>query len=367
MCATAVHNPGKIKYIATKDLSFDSENPRFYRLNDPGSVESVIEEMLDDESAQDLMLSIGQKGYFEGEPLLVARATDGRMIVVEGNRRLAATKLLNRELEPPKRRRASIEIIRNEAVVTPPTELPCIEYPQRKDVLRYLGYRHITGVKEWDSLSKAKYLAQLRDDFYKDEARAQQLKSLANDIGSKPSYVGKLLTALSLYIRAEEEKFFGLPVRPDDIEFSYLTTALNYNPIIQWLGLENGTDIDMPKLNGDNLQRAFAWMFAKDQQGRTILGESRYLSEMASIVQSEAAIKVLEETGRLAEAYLYTDGPQAALQKVMEEANLKLRTIWNMLPTTRPLSKAHLGMAQSLSDDARDIRNYIRDKMDDEG
>ncbi len=363
---TELHNPGKIKYIATEELHFDPDNPRFYRLNDPSSVPAVIEEMLADEGVQDLMLSIGQKGYFEGEPLLVTEAPDGRLIVVEGNRRLAATKLLNRELEPPRRRHKSVEVIRNEASVEAPTELPCIEYPSRKEVLRYLGYRHITGVKEWDSLSKAKYLAQLRDDFYEGFPKAQQLKGLANDIGSTPAYVGKLLTALALYNHAEDRKFFGLPIRREEIEFSYLTTALLYNQIIEWLGLESGTDIEMLALNEGNLQRAFSWMFAKDQQNRTILGESRNLREMACIVGSPDAIKVLESTGKMAEAYLYTDGPQSALEKAMKEAKEKLETIWSMLPRTRPLTEDHGAMSQNLFEVTKDIRNYVREKMDEE-
>lgn len=357
---------GKIEYYATEDLSFDPENPRFYRLNDPSSESAVIEEMLDDEGVQDLMLSIGEKGYFEGEPLLVAKDDTGALIVIEGNRRLAATKLLNGDIEPPKRRKASVQLIRDEARVTPPDELPCIVYPNRKDVLRYLGYRHITGVKQWDSLSKAKYIAQLRDDFYPDLPQARQLKALANDIGSKPAYVGKLLTALALYTQAENKKFYKIGVRPEDIEFSYLTTALNYNPIIEWLGLESGSDIGMQQLDEEHLKLAFAWMFAKDQNGRTVLGESRNLRELACIVESEDAIQVLIDTNRIDEAFLYTDGPQAALQRAMEDAQGKLLTIWNMLPKTRPLTEDHSAMAQTLFEDARDIRNYIREKTDEE-
>ncbi len=356
---------GKIVYIDTEDLAFDPDNPRFYRLNDASSISAVIDEMLDDEGVQDLMLSIGEKDYFEGEPLLVATHSDGSMIVVEGNRRLAATKLLNGEITPPKRRMKSVESLRSEATYKP-TSLPCIQYDNRKDVLRYLGYRHITGVKQWDSLSKAKYLAQLRDEFYPNEELKRQLKVLANDIGSKPAYVGRLLTALELYTRAENKKFFKLGIRNEDIEFSYLTTAITYNPILEWLGLESGEDIEMPSLNEGNLERAFAWMFVKDQNGRTILGESRNLKEMACIVSSPDAIKVLEETGKISEAFLYTDGPQSALQRAMDDAKSKLSTIWGMLPKTRPLSDDHFGMAQSLFEDSKDIRNYIREKMDEE-
>ncbi|MGL4605381.1 MAG: ParB N-terminal domain-containing protein [Iodobacter sp.] len=363
---TATSNEfGKIRKVPTSDLYFDPENPRFFRLNDPSSIPAVIEEMLDDEGAQDLMLSIGQKGYFEGEPLLVAKDDKGNLVVIEGNRRLAATKLLNKDLEPPARRKNSIDQIRSEADHKP-LELPCIEYATRKEILRYLGYRHITGVKEWDSLSKAKYLAQLRDEFYLAQSKKDQLKGLANDIGSKPAYVGKLLTALSLYIAAENDKFFDLPIRNDDIEFSYLTTALNYNPIIEWLGLDSGVDIDMPNLQTENLKRAFSWMFAKDQQGRTILGESRNLSDLASIVQSNDAVKVLEMTGNISEAYLYTDGPQEALIRAMESAREKLLVIWHMLPKARPLTEDHLAISQSIFEETKDIRNYIREKMDGE-
>jgi hypothetical protein len=312
------------------------------------------------------MLSIGQKGYFEGEPLLIAADGSGKWLVVEGNRRLAATKLLNGEINPPKRRNASVKLIREEAQHEPPTELPCIVYPTRREVLRYLGYRHITGIKQWDSLSKARYLAQLRDEFYPDLEKPMQLKALANDIGSKPDYVGKLLTALSLYQHAEESKFFDLPIRAEDVEFSYLTTALNYKPIAAWLGLESPTDIEMPDLKADNLGSAFSWMFAKDQQGRTILGESRNLKELACIVESVDAIHVLKDTGRLSEAFLYTDGPQAALKTAMEQADERIRVIWNMLQKTRPFSEAHADMAEVLYERIRDVRKYIREKREEE-
>lgn len=357
--------PQKIKFIPTSELHFDPENPRFYRLNDT-SVEAVIEEMLDDEGVQELMLSIGQKGYFEGEPLLISADKNGKWIVVEGNRRLAATKLLNGEFSPPKRRSASVNLIRKEGQHTPPTELPCIVYSTRREVLQYLGYRHITGIKQWDSLSKARYLAQLRDEFYPDLEKAKQLKALANDIGSKPDYVGKLLTALSCYQHAEDNKFFDLPVRPEDIEFSLLTTALSYKQIYTWLGLENSTDIEMSNLNADNLESAFAWMFAKDRQGRTILGESRNLKELACIVESGDAIQVLKDTGRLSEAFLYTDGPQAALQTALEQADERIRVIWNMLPKTRPFSETHADVADVLFNSIRDVRKYIKEKLEEE-
>ena len=353
----------KVRHIATAELTFDPDNPRFYRLNDKHSVATVIEEMLDDEGVQDLMLSIGQKGYFEGEPLLV---TDegGNIVVVEGNRRLAAVKLLNGEIAPPTRRRASVAQIRSEAIEVPPATLPCIVYHSRREVKRYLGYRHITGIREWDALSKAKYLADIRQDFYPDLPHEAQMIALAKDIGSRRDYVAQLLTALGLYIHAEDAKFFELPMSDKDVEFSYLTTALNYSKITSWLGLASRTDIDMPGLDLINLKRTFAWLFAKDQQGRTIIGESRNLDKLAEIVSSPEAVDILEDTGRLGEAYLYSEGPQAALIKALDQAQERVQTAWNMLPKTNPLTAQHLDLSEKLADDARAIRNYLREKLE---
>lgn len=355
----------EVGMIETSLLDFDPENPRFYRLNNQHDVTVVVEEMLDDESVQDLMLSIGQKGYFPGEPLLVVGKPDGRFIVVEGNRRLAAVKLLNGQLVPPAKRANSVKDIRAEAEVQPPKELPCLTYSQRRDVLRYLGYRHITGIREWDSLSKAKYLAELRQEFYSKQEFSVQMRSLAKDIGSRTDYVAQLLTALKLYEKAESNNFFGLPVSAKDVEFSYLTTALNYKNIYEWLGLTGRIDTEMPGLNPDNLKLAFAWMFAKDQQGRTILGESRNLDKLAAVVASDSAIHVLIDTKRLADAYLYTDGPESALQQAFDQANERVSVVWNMLPKTESLTKLHLSQSEKLAEDARAIRNFVREKLED--
>lgn len=349
--------------IATTSLDFDPENPRFYRLNTLGT--NIVEEMLEHEGVQDLMLSIGQKGYFPGEPLLVTQQ-DGKFIVVEGNRRLAAVKLLNGEIPLPPRRKSSLTEIIHNAQETPPEELPCFVYKDRKDILRYLGYRHITGIKEWDALSKAKYLSQLRTDFYADLVAEEQMKALARDIGSRSDYVAQLLTALSLYIKAEESRFYDLPMLPDrDIEFSLITTALSYSNICSWLGLKDRKDIEMPGLDEGNLKRLFAWMFVKDQQGNTILGESRNLKEMAAVVARPEAVKVLEETKKLAEAYLYTDGPEEALNNALSEAADRISVVWNMLPKTRPWTSEHFEKAKEMFDNVKLIRNFLQEKLDD--
>lgn len=364
-----MQQPKEIRKINTSDLHFDPENPRFYRLGAGEMPEnSIIEEMIDDEGLLDLMRSIGEQGYFQGEPLLVVEE-GGRSIVIEGNRRLAAVKLLKGEIRPPQRRVNSVGQVIREINVTPEETLPCIIYPTRKEVLRYLGYRHITGIKEWDSLSKARYLSKVRNEFYLGMdppiPESEQMIRLAKDIGSRSDYVAQLLAALKLYERAESEEFFRLKITQNDVEFSYLTTALSYNNITDWLGLEDRKDITQSSLTSPHLKELFAWMFVQDQQGRTILGESRRLKELAAVIGSESALAALRRDGDLSIAYLYSEGPNEALNNALENAIKHAATAWNLVLSTTEISGSHEGLADQLFSHARSIRNHIRSGRED--
>jgi len=131
-----------------------------------------------------------------------------KFFVIEGNCRLAACKLLQNPSFIERRRR-SIEDAADSADFKP-TELPCVVYTTRREVLGYLGYRHVTGVHAWDALQKARYLAQLREVMIESGVGdGDLLKRLAKDIGSRSDYVAKLLTGLKLYENIVEADFFG--------------------------------------------------------------------------------------------------------------------------------------------------------------
>lgn len=353
----------KIEWIASNQLDFDPKNPRFFRLRGDSSDEKVISEMLDDEGVQDLMSSIGQQGYFPGEPLLVAPGADGRYIVVEGNRRLAAVKLLNGQLQAPRRKARSVSIIVGEAKFTP-TDLPCIVYESRDLVLRYLGYRHITGIKEWDALSKARYLADLKDTFYADLPEDDQLRTIAKEIGSRADAVGKLLTGLALFDAAEDHKFFKKNnLSPEVVDFSYITTAIAYKNISSWLGLEDGPNGSADNVSIDKLNNLFYWMYVPQQNGRTVVGETRRLKELAAVVHSEDGLRVLLESGNLNDAYLYTDGPQEALSAALRSADAKLRLVWDTLLKSSP-TEEHKDASDEVARRARKIYEQICSSLD---
>ena len=67
-----------ISYIDINSLKFDSENPRLPVKRRNASEKSIIEWMLLDAGLLELISSIGQNGFFHGEPLLVEKVSRER-------------------------------------------------------------------------------------------------------------------------------------------------------------------------------------------------------------------------------------------------------------------------------------------------
>ena len=84
-----------------------------------------------------------------------------------------------------------------------------------------------------------------------------------------------------------------------------------------------------------------------------------------SRTSSQTAIKKLEDNLNLDEAYLYTDGPQAALQKALAQATEKVAVVWQMIGTTKPLTGDHLIAAEALFEGSKDVRNFLKNKIED--
>ncbi|MGJ4749115.1 ParB N-terminal domain-containing protein, partial [Leptospira sp. SA-E8] len=91
---TIVRNaPAKSELLPVARLQFDQNNPRFPPKVAQGPVEDLMQRFVRDERLLEVIESIGNHGFFPGEPLLVVPENGNKYRVVEGNRRLAALKL----------------------------------------------------------------------------------------------------------------------------------------------------------------------------------------------------------------------------------------------------------------------------------
>ena len=308
------------KNIELSKLKFDAQNPRLpVRLQGIDDDIKVIDYMVKYGNIVELMLSIAETGYSDAEPLLVVARSDGNYTVVEGNRRLAALKLLSN----PELTKVRVQVIRD-AVSTAnyiPVEIPCILYSQRDDVLDYLGYRHITGVKDWGALEKARYLDQLYQIHIQNTPQEKIYAKLAKMIGSRADYVSKLHTALKLYDKANDNAYYGADIKEEDISFSWITTALGYTGIVSFLGLTS-LDASLSGLDEENYKKLFTWLFHPD---KTVIKESRQLSDLAKITEVSCAVEKLEKGSSIDEALLYTSAPSDAFIEMLKKAKQQLK------------------------------------------
>jgi hypothetical protein len=311
-----------IRFEPIENLLFDPQNPRLPKSVAGENEQSVLTWMLRDATILELMGSIGEKDYFPGEPLLIVKTKKRGFYVVEGNRRLCAVKLLSNPRLAPVRKNAVQQLCNT--VKFKPKEIPVLEFNDRNEILDYLGYRHITGVKEWGPLAKARYLDQLRKRTGV-KSPAEQHKILAKTIGSTPSYVARLLTGLRLYEKIADEDFFDIETLDEDsINFSILTTALSYSNLVEFLGLKSNDNPTLKGINKNRLKEFTSWLFQRDQQKQTKLGESRNLKRLNVVVKHEEALTAFKNGYSLQEAELLTEAPTVIFKTAILAARKKL-------------------------------------------
>lgn len=305
--------------IQIDKLLFDPENPRL-----PKSMQGITDEktvvnyLVTNGNITELMLSIVETGYSESEPLLVV-PKDDKFIVVEGNRRLAALKVLSTPTLSDVRANSIHEIISRADAV--PTEIPCIIYSSRDDILDYLGYRHITGVKDWGAFEKARYLDQLFIRHQNEGTSQEVYNQIAHMIGSKSNYVKKLHISLKLYDFAENNSYYGLDIDEDDKRFSWLTLALGNTSISSYIGLPSPLTGDISALNEDHFRKFFCWLYSKNP---VVVKESRNISDLAIVIACPAALEQLENGTSLDECLLYTSEPNDRFLKMLSNAKQQL-------------------------------------------
>lgn len=88
----------EVEWLPTDSLLFDPLNPRLREEvgvedADTDTQQGILLGLWRDFAVDEVALSIAANGYFPHEPLFVAREAQG-LVVIEGNRRLAAVKLL---------------------------------------------------------------------------------------------------------------------------------------------------------------------------------------------------------------------------------------------------------------------------------
>lgn len=294
-----------IKDIPLESLKLDMYNTRLPKSKQGKDESAVIEYLVSESATEELMIAIGENGFFAGELLLVSEEDNGNYLVIEGNRRLTAVKLLNDPNLTTVKKISVREIAQNAKFK--PSALPCLVFSEKNLILKYLGFRHITGIKSWRLLEKARYLSDLKQNEYGTISFLESCKEIAKAIGSRSDYVKRLLIGFELYKIVEDEKFYFIDNLNDTKFFlNYFTDSLSRDNIRNFLGVDLNSNTPLQDINNANLKKITHWWFEKTQGKSRVLGDSAGLGLLDTVVGHTIAFKAFENGATIYEAYELT-------------------------------------------------------------
>ncbi len=372
--------PAQIEKVDIDKLQFDPENPRLPTRVTSTNDSEVLDFMIHKANIAELMGSISEQGFFPGEPLLVVPSITeiDAYFVVEGNRRLAAIKLLLHPERAPSKRK-TIEGISNgttDEIKSQIKKLPVLIFEHRDHILEYLGYRHITGIQTWGPLAKAKYLEQLTKKKQREMSQSSLFPDLAIDnlkqldatiakeIGSRADYVGQMLAGLAVYENIKHQNFFDIAdLDEESLEFAVLYTALGYTNISHFVGMEDRRDRELRGLDLDNLRYLTTWMFQRDDTGSTILGESRNLEKLSHVVGDPEACRLLKNGSSLEAAHTQSKGPKVSFLASLQQTNRSLSEAWNQFSYVQNVGEDEQQLIREIVRVAVKLRGSIEDAI----
>lgn len=147
------------KEIKLNELYLDEKNPRFIVPPNP-SQQSIVDYLIENEEVEQLASDIAKSGgLYAGERVIVTEE-NGRWIVLEGNRRICACKILMNPNLLSDRKIASIDkmaLLMNNDLKQNLSIINVDVVRNRLEAQSSLAAKHIDGIKRWSTISKHKF------------------------------------------------------------------------------------------------------------------------------------------------------------------------------------------------------------------
>jgi hypothetical protein len=287
----------RIEYESVENLLLDPTNPRLGRnVASPKLQQDKVLDIMSDWTLDELAQSFLASGFWPQEALIVVKEKlYGKMclVVVEGNRRLAALKNLKKAVDGIAASSNWASLISGKSVPkTLFTDVPYIQVDSRKDVAAYLGFRHVTGIKEWNPAEKAEFIAKLIDD------DSLSYEEVSKKIGSKAPTVRQHYISFRLLLQMEQQD--DVSVEAVEQKFSVLYLSLRTQGVQKYLHIDiqappNKAKSPVPKVHLENLVNFSRWLFG-DDKNPPLFTDSRNVDTFGKILENEAAVEYLERT-----------------------------------------------------------------------
>jgi hypothetical protein len=358
---------GEINRLPIALLDLDPENPRFAGVLGKSPTQSHITDYIADTvGLKDLLSSMSHSGYYLSVPL-IGVPEDGRVTIVEGNRRLAAALILLND------KRAGSQIARAKSYPLQKLAkdnldpLPVLIVKNRTEVLPYLGIAHIVGNKTWDSHAKAAWAVKVLDENLYEGG----LRQIAEEIGDTNRTLERMVEAYRLVNQLVESGRFdpsaslrkGRGSAP--YPFSWVYTALSFVSVRDYLSLAGDRDPasrnPVPSEKLDEAAELLMWMFGDQRKGEAPrLNDSREIQDLAAAVTNPLQVSHMRRGMSVAES---KEEVRPAVQRLTDgllAAEESLKTVLGVLATVlNTLRQEELESIHNAARRVRDLATHI--------
>ena len=294
----------ELQYATLDELYLDPKNPRLGRhyANEYSSQEEILE-MMNNWVLDELAISyVESGGFWTYEALLVVKEVlddEQRLVVVEGNRRLAALIYLRRAVNGEQVSQEWYSLVKNFNVPDGFfeklfSEIPYILVDTRQEIEAFLGFRHVTGIKQWPSEQKAQYIARLIDE------QEMSYEEVMRKIGSRTSTVQQHYISYRLLLQMENE-LENFSIEDAKGRFSVMYLSLRTQGVQKYLHVDIFADPPdaqrpVPKEHLDALANFARWLFGSKQHNQDpLFNDSRRVNEFSQILASPEAVEYLKD------------------------------------------------------------------------
>jgi hypothetical protein len=225
----------KRKEINLPMLLLDDENPRLSPRAEPRTQREIAAELVAHDDVYEIAKNIVTHGYFPNEDPIVVYE-NGEPVVVEGNRRVAACKLIYEPafIDPPASAKFdALKKIANPKLIKKPT---CLIAPSRIAALPLIAARHTENqIQRWKPLMQAAFYVHRMIDGETAEDAAKRFNITPGELAQSIRMYRMYEVVCALGFSPEE----GLKVKnPRTFPISTLERLYNMPVIRNWLGFE---------------------------------------------------------------------------------------------------------------------------------
>jgi hypothetical protein len=318
----------QIDFAQIDQLLLDSQNPRLTPDLQGATQDKLLQYIEARYEPVVVGRSVAKHGFFISEPLIVIPATSGtrsrrkKYIVVEGNRRLVALKLLT---DPKARALVDdeewAELSRQTSL--PERGIPIVVAEDREQVAPIIGYRHIAGIQQWDPYPKARFITHFID------VERLGFSEVAELVGEDESDVRASYRNHGILEQARD--VFKLDTDRVERDFGVFDRAV-VGAIREFIGAPTPAGVrpreyplaeDGPTKR--NLRDLFSFLFG-DSRHRAVIRDSRQLTTLGRAIRSPDGLEVLRQTRDLSQAVEAAAGKRARLISRLNQAQSALRS-----------------------------------------